>query len=110
MKSASTGDKPKFFVSSAHPRIVDGKPTKNPRYLQTRPDLLNERALYLEQISMRLHRKLQTTHPLYSVVDAVVPGRRNNPADVKAGIQPLAVYNPIHFMELPELLRRIRSK
>ncbi len=103
VKSAASGDKPKFFVSSAHPRIVDGKPTKNPRYLQTRPDLLNERALYLEQISMRLHRKLQTTHPLYSVVDAVVPGRRNNPADVKAGIQPLAVYNPIHFMELPEL-------
>ena len=26
------------FVSSANPRIVDGKPTKNPRYLQTRPE------------------------------------------------------------------------
>jgi hypothetical protein len=37
------------------------------------------------------------------VVDAVVPGRRNNPADAHAGIRPLAVYNPIHYMDLPEL-------
>jgi hypothetical protein len=31
----------------------------------------------------------------------VLPGRRNNPPD--AGIRPLAVYNPIHYFELPEL-------
>ena len=103
VQAAKQSNKPKYFVSSAHPRIVDGKPSKNPRYLQTRPDLLNERALYLEQISMRLHRKLESSHSLYNVVDAVVPGRRNNPADAKAGIQPLAVYNPIHYMDLPEL-------
>ena len=29
--------RPGFFVSSAHPRMVDGVPTKNPRYLQIRP-------------------------------------------------------------------------
>src|SRR5690606_5712913 len=29
----------KYFVSSAHPRVIDGKPSKNPRYLQERPDL-----------------------------------------------------------------------
>jgi len=28
---AATG-KPDFFVSSANPRLVDGKPSKNPRY------------------------------------------------------------------------------
>ena len=28
-----------YVVSSAHPRLVDGKPSKNPRYLQLRPDL-----------------------------------------------------------------------
>ena len=31
------------------------------------------------------------------------PGRRNNPPDPKAGVPPLAVYNPIHYQELPEL-------
>ena len=32
-----------YVVSSAHPRLVDGKPSKNPRYLQQRPDLVNPR-------------------------------------------------------------------
>jgi len=36
-------------------------------------------------------------------VNAVLPGRRNNPADKKAGIRPLSVYNPIHYQEIPEL-------
>jgi hypothetical protein len=34
-------------------------------------------------------------------VNVVVPGRRNNPPDT--AIRSLAVYNPIHYMELPEL-------
>jgi hypothetical protein len=38
---------------------------------------------------------------LLTPVDAVLPGRRNNPPE--AGIRSLACYNPIHFMELPEL-------
>jgi hypothetical protein len=36
-------------------------------------------------------------------VDAVLPGRRNNPRDIASGIRPLAIYNPIHYQELPEL-------
>ena len=36
---ADTGE-PTYFVSPAHPRLVGGTPTKNPRYLQPRPDLL----------------------------------------------------------------------
>ena len=36
-------------------------------------------------------------------MNAVLAGRRNNPPDVQAGIPPLAVYNPIHYQELPEL-------
>ena len=36
-----------FVVSSAHPRMVNGKPSTNPRYLQQRPDLANPRELYL---------------------------------------------------------------
>jgi len=34
-------------------------------------------------------------------VAAVLPGRRNNPPET--GIRSLAVYNPIHYFELPEL-------
>jgi hypothetical protein len=33
----------------------------------------------------------------------VLPGRRNNPQDIATGIRPLAIYNPIHYQELPEL-------
>jgi phosphoenolpyruvate carboxykinase (diphosphate) len=36
-------------------------------------------------------------------VNAVLPGRRNNPPDHAAGIRQLAVYSPIHYQELPEL-------
>src|SRR2546423_6728038 len=36
-------------------------------------------------------------------VSAVLVGRQNNPADPPAGIRGLAVYNPIHYQELPEL-------
>ncbi len=92
-----------LFVSSAHARIVDGSPTKNVRYLQTRPDLLNNQSKYLALVGMRLYRQIEAKNPLYTPVNAVMPGRRNNPADRQAGIRPLAVYNPIHFQELPEL-------
>jgi hypothetical protein len=33
----------------------------------------------------------------------VLTGRRNNPADPTNNVPPLAVYNPIHYQELPEL-------
>ncbi|MFV1973528.1 MAG: hypothetical protein ACC648_07375 [Thiohalobacterales bacterium] len=90
-----------FVVSSAHPRIVDGKPSKNPRYLQTRPDLVNPVRKYIAEMSVRFHRKLGLDDPVCHPVDAVMTGRRNNPPD--EGIRPLAVYNPIHYQELPEL-------
>ena len=103
ISKAAKSESPGFFVSSSHPRIVDGAPTKNPRYLQVRPDLLDQRAVYLEEIATRLHRKVPMNQPLHRVVKAVVPGRRNNPADKQAAIRPLAVYNPVHYMDLPEL-------
>jgi len=93
----------KYFVSSAHPRIVDGKPSANVRYLQKRPDLANPRHLYLAKTGTRLSRGLTLEQPVYFPVNAVLQGRRNNPEDKKAGIRPLAVYNPIHYQELPEL-------
>ena len=37
-------------------------------------------------------------------MNATLPGRRGSPPDPKNGIPPLAVYSPIHYQELPELL------
>ncbi|MEZ6136615.1 MAG: hypothetical protein R3C53_17095 [Pirellulaceae bacterium] len=92
-----------FVVSSAHPRIVDGKPSKNPRYLQNRPDLSNPDDSYIASRSVRLHRGLPAEAPVYQPVTEILSGRRNNPPDKAAGIRSLAVYNPIHYHELPEL-------
>jgi hypothetical protein len=93
--------KPDFFVSSAHPRLVDGKPSKNPRYLQKRPDLVHPRESHLAEMSARLRRRAPLNEPLYTPVTVVLPGRRNNPPE--SGIRSLAVFNPIHYFELPEL-------
>lgn len=91
----------KYFVSSAHPRLVNGKPSKNVRYLQTRNDLIHPEERYIAEVGIRLARKLKPHDPLYIPVNSVLPGRRNNRKE--EGIRPLAVYNPIHYQELPEL-------
>ena len=88
-------------VCSARPRIVDGKLTKNPRYLQVRPDFQRPREARLAEIGARLYRRLPTEVAVTSPVCAVLCGRRNNPRE--PGIRPLAVYNPIHYQDLPEL-------
>ncbi len=92
-----------YVVSSAHPRIVDGAPSKNPRYLQDRPDLSEPAKRYIALRGMRLFRALPASAPIYQPVAAVLSGRRNNPPDKVAGIRSLAVFNPIHYQELPEL-------
>ena len=92
-----------YVVCSAVPRIVDGKPTKNPRYLQVRPDLLDPISWYVAEQGLRFLRKIPKDQPVYWPVDAVLMGRRNNPAEPDVGIRALAVYNPIHYQELPEL-------
>jgi len=90
-----------YVASSAHPRLVDGKPSKNPRYLETRIDLIKPLRKYVAEMGARLHRKVPLNEPLCHPVDAVLTGRRNNPPD--GPIRSLAVYNPIHYQELPEL-------
>jgi len=94
-------DKTSYFVSSANPRLVEGKPSKNPRYLQKRPDLVNPRESYLAEVSARLQRRLRPGEPVYHPVAASLPGRRNNPPSPAS--RSLAVYNPVHYFELPEL-------
>ena len=98
---------PGYFVSSAHPRIVDGKPTKNPRYLQIRADLLDKKPTYLSEIGMRLYRRVPPDQPVPTPVNAVLPGRRLNPPE--PGIRSLAVCNPIHYQETPELFMELIS-
>ncbi|MFD2255106.1 hypothetical protein ACFSSA_00320 [Luteolibacter algae] len=94
---------PDYVISSHQPRIVDGKPTKNPRYLQNRPDLEDPRSGYLAELGARFIRRLPLDAPVPMPVNSVLAGRRNNPPDEAAGIRALAVYNPIHYQELPEL-------
>ncbi|MBI3876147.1 MAG: hypothetical protein HY300_09380, partial [Verrucomicrobia bacterium] len=94
---------PGCFVSSANPRLVNGRPSKNPRYLQVRPDLLAPREKYLAEMAVRLHRRIPLGQPVPLPVNAILPGRRNNPPDREANVPALAVFNPIHHLELPEL-------
>ncbi len=92
------------FVLPSHPRIIEGGlPTKNPRYLEPNRFYNENEASYISDIGVRLRRKIKPEDPVIHVVNAVLPGRRNNPVDRKAGIRPLAVYNPIHYQETPEL-------
>lgn len=100
---AAASDHSGYVVSSSNPRLVDGKPSKNPRYLQIRPDLIDPMSVYAAERGIRLFRAIPADKPVHIPVDAVLVGRRNNPADSAAGIRGLAVYNPIHYQELPEL-------
>ncbi|HZZ56638.1 MAG TPA: hypothetical protein VFE31_02325 [Opitutaceae bacterium] len=93
-------ERPAYVVSPSHPRIVDGVRTKNPRYLQYRPDLEEPRASYLAQIGARLYRRLPGDAPAPFPVGAELIGRRLNPPE--AGVRPLCVFGPIHYQELPE--------
>jgi hypothetical protein len=105
VKNGSTN----YIVSSAHPRLVDGKPSKNPRYLQRRPDLEDPRGTYLAEIAARLVRDIPAERPVYFPVNAVLAGRRNSPPELAISLPPLAVYSPIHYQETPELFMEFVS-
>ncbi|MEZ0265472.1 MAG: hypothetical protein ACAI43_12155 [Phycisphaerae bacterium] len=90
-----------YTVVSAYPRLVDGKPTKNPRYLQPRPDMVQPIHRHLAEVGLRFARQVPPGLPVVTAVDAVLLGRRNNPPE--AGVRALAPFNPIHYQELPEL-------
>jgi len=101
IEDAATKKDCTYFVSSSHPRLIDGKPSANMRYLQNRPDLLNPIKKYTAEVGTRLFRRIPIDKPVYYVVNSILSGRRNNPAE--KGVRALAVYNPIHYQELPEL-------
>jgi len=100
--AAAAADKG-YVGCSANPRLVNGKPSANPRYLQVRPDLLDPMSTYVADQGARFLRAIPAKKPVLWPVDAVLAGRRNNPEDKEAGIRGLAVYSPLHYQELPEL-------
>jgi hypothetical protein len=104
IREFDANESPNYYSTNANPRLVDGKPTKNPRYLQVRPDLRDQRSVYLADMSSRLFRRQDAHSPLLRPVTSILPGRRNNPAEPESGVMPLCVNSPIHHMELPELV------
>ena len=96
-----------YWVCTANPRLVNGVPTKNPRYLQVRPDIANPKDVALADLSNHLFRDVPLDKPLRHSVDVVAAGRRNNPPE--EGVPPLCAYNPLHYMELPELFMEFIS-
>ena len=100
-------ESPRFWIASDQSRIVNGKRSKNPRYLQTRPDVSNPKATAAADLASKLVRKLPTSAFAPLSVDLVAAGRRNNPKE--PGVPPLSVYNPLHYMELPELFMEFIS-
>lgn len=103
LQSEKDGDG--WFVASNAPRLVNGKPTPNVRYLQDRPDLADPREFHIAEAGIRLRRGLGPNDPVWQPVQAVLVGRRNNPPEKNSKgttIPPLAVYNPLHYQELPE--------
>jgi hypothetical protein len=92
-----------YVVCSDNPRRVDGVPSKNPRYLQDRPDVVKPLDRYVGEMGTRFWRKIPANEPVHLPVNAVLSGRRNNPPEKTKGIRSLAVYSPIHYQELPEL-------
>ncbi|MFT3942546.1 MAG: hypothetical protein QM705_01785 [Ancrocorticia sp.] len=98
---------PKYFVSSADARIVDGARSKNPRYLQVRPDLSHPVETAASDLAAHLVAGASLSMPLPLPVDVVAAGRRNNPPEEK--VPALCSYNPLHFMELPELFMEFIS-
>lgn len=109
IRSVATGEAnaATYFVSSADPRIINGKRSKNPRYLQVRPDVSRPKETALAEMVSRIHRKLPMDAALRLPVDVVAAGRRNNAAE--EGVPPLCCYAPLHYMELPELFMEFIS-
>ena len=62
------------------------------------------RNTYVANRGLQLSRRLPDGVPRYAPVGAVLSGRRNNPPNKESGIRSLAVFSPLHYQELPELV------
>lgn len=100
-----------YCILSSEPRLVNGKPSKNPRYLEHRKDFINPQTTYIAEIGTRFARRVPLHEPVPMPVNAILPGRRNNPPGMEKGVKipPLSVYGPIHYQELPEFFMDLIS-
>ncbi|KAL0242704.1 hypothetical protein GEMRC1_005267 [Eukaryota sp. GEM-RC1] len=101
----------KKWVCSSKARLVDVggemKPTPNPRYLQTRPDLVSRKGRYLCEVSARLARKVALSIAIHIPVGAVIMGRRCNSSGGK--VRSMSCFNPLGYLELPEAFLDLMS-
>lgn len=94
--SAAAKGEDGYFVCSATHRVVNGKPSKNPRYLQDNPGL-DPFARRLQTVTNALHSG--SVSPIGETPTAVtLIGARVNPADPQTGMPNLAVFNPLHYL------------
>ena len=107
LRAFAAGNPTKYIVSSANPRLVGGKPSKNPRYLQRRPDLVRAEQTAISGLVSHLLRQAPLSRPLPLPVDVVTAGRRNNPQE--GAIPPLCAFSPLHYLQLPELFMEFIS-
>ena len=87
--------------------LSTGAPTQNPRYLQVRPDVARPEEVRLAEVATHLYSRVPLDEPIRHSVDVVAAGRRNNPPE--PGVPALCAYNPLHYMELPELFMEFIS-
>jgi len=107
IRQAAASSQPTYFVSSANSRLVAGVPSKNPRYLQPRPDLANPAPTAAAMVASHLYHGVPLHEPLPLPIDVVAAGRRNNTKD--GDVPAICCYNPMHYMDLPELFMEFIS-
>lgn len=99
---------PKYVVCPSELRVMpDGEVSKNERYLQNRRDMYAHEEVYVSKLCMKLHSQTKNIADVKFPVHSILTGRRNNPPDGKIGA--LSVYNPLHYMDLPELFMEYAS-
>ena len=77
--AADSGDR--FVVSSAYPRLVDGKPRRTRATCRSARTCSSPMDRYIAERGIRLARGIPADKPLPVPVGAVLIGRRNNPPD-----------------------------
>ncbi len=73
MNIVNSPNEEEYFSLPSHTRIVDGEPTKNPRYLERNIFIDETEASYLGEVGVRLYRKIKSEDPVVNVVNAVLP-------------------------------------
>jgi len=64
IKTAAAGGRPEFFVSCAHPRLVDGILSKTSALSADAADLLNLRESHVAEVGLRLMRRVPVGRPV----------------------------------------------